>query len=144
MIWLDGYGFSIERNQYAEKPATFADYRRGETGALLVIESGVYQKQYDITLNVSQFESGLLVASFTKSHSTGVYLDFTDQRGVSWLVASGVDDSTHKYSTGVAFVALSDPKPTDALFGLLSRTWQSPQLRFLVTVSLLANSKELA
>jgi hypothetical protein len=131
MITLDGFSFHTDKSNYADRPDAPATYGRGLTGLVLAIESGnVYQVE-TITLNISQFESELLKASFTKCHSTNVNLKYTDERGVTWDTASGNDTAMHKYDCGAWIESLGEPKPaTEALFDPFGKILFTPTNRF--------------
>lgn len=143
MIALDGYGYDVAGAGYTDAPSTFAGYARTLTGAQSIVESGVYEQAYQLQLDVAQWQYELLKASFVKCHSTVVYLDFIDARGVNFDPAAGSDTPTHKFATGVWFESLSEPKPTDLLLGPLNQSAPLPYRRFVATVKLIVASKVL-
>jgi hypothetical protein len=141
MIWLDGFGYHTAGVNYHDKSGTFANQRRSLTGDLVIIESGLYQKDYTLTLNVSQLELELLRTSFETCHA-GSYLRFIDERQLDLDPASGTDSPSHWYSSGVWFTELGEPVPaTEALFDPMTHTVFSPYKRFLVQIKLIANTK---
>ena len=143
MVYLDGLPYVVERSSYADKPETFATYARGLTGQVLVVESNIYQQSFTLTLNVNQKDVERLKTSFAKCHA-GAYLNFIDERGVWYDIATGTDAADHKFSTGVWFASLSEPTPTEALFNPIGYPMAVPTKRFTVQVNLIVNSKALA
>lgn len=145
MVWIDNFGFHVDKNNYIDAPSTYAAYKRTITGALSIVESGIFEQALSFQLNVSQSEYELLSASFGKCHSTTpVYLNFIDLRGVRFDPAAGSDTPTHKFNSGVWFESLGEAKPTELLFGPLGEEAPLPWRRFVVAIKLLANTKALA
>lgn len=149
MITLDGNNYITNRIDYADKPGSPSTYQRGLTGLPLIVESGIMTQEFTVTLNVSQAEWERLKLSFIKCHTTGVYLDYIDERDVTWSVGAGIDTPNHKFSTGVWFGTMSDPKPvTEALFdpypyGANINSQYDIFKRFTVQIGLVVNSISL-
>lgn len=143
-IYLDGYPYYVEKKDYVESPTTFATYSRGNTGLPAVVESGVFVRDYKLSLNCSQYDLTRLEEAFVKCHNTPVYLDFIDERNFQWLVAAGTNDANHAYSTGVWLEPGYSVQPaTEALYDDVSGTCFSPFRRFVVKLHLIPNARQL-
>jgi hypothetical protein len=142
MITLDSKNYSVSQTNYGHKQDKFASVDRGLTGLPLRVEGGAFENAYDLTLLCDTTDITNLRTSFAKTATIGTpatnLLDFIDEEGVEWSPSAGSDDSTHRYSTGVYFISISETKPLSVSHG-----WTSAQ-RFLVTVKLLVNSANLS
>jgi hypothetical protein len=111
MIILDSYTYYVKAD--AHKPLY---EKQGETRLTLTervdrTQSTKTRNRWSYTIlcpytNVSSI-GGLntLLATWKK----GGLLDFKDEEGISYLVTTGADSSTYKYSTGVYFENMGSP-----------------------------------
>lgn len=140
-ITLDGNTYAIFEKQYDRVQGKIASTRRTITGDLDRVESGVFETHYRMTLRCTLTDVANLRTSYAKVATTGTpptnRLNFVDLEGFNWNPASGSNDATHAYSTGVYFDSLGAPRLA------ATRGWDSNN-RFLVEVELVAIAKGLA
>jgi hypothetical protein len=111
-ITLDGYTYDVleyDRNQHkvgALNLGLTADWDR--------LETDVFVTTYRVVLRVNTTYLGYLRTSYNKTASTGTpptnLLNFVDLEGFNWNPATGSNDSTHAYSTGVYFTEMGKPE----------------------------------
>ena len=132
---LDGNTYNILGKNYNPEYRAMRSEHRGITGSVLRIETGVFPRMWSLNLIVTTSEYDLLVASFIKSTPPTNLLSYTDETGITFDPAAGVNTPTHIYNTGVYFSADTylPPKP------MTERGWTIGN-RFTVNIKLLLNA----
>jgi hypothetical protein len=130
MIVLDGNSYSVSQLAYSKNQIKLGSTGRSLQGKVLRNEAQVFQTEYDITLLLNITDIPKLRASFTKSYGI-MPLDFTDEEGIEWIAASGSDDDSHFYGTGVYFVGFQEPKALSVAQGWMSGNRFTSQINLL-------------
>jgi hypothetical protein len=139
-ITLDGTSYKVFQTNYGHKQDKYGSEERGLTGQPLRVEGGAFQNEFDLTLVCAPSAITTLRASFAKVTPTGTpaanLLNFVDEEGMNFNPASGSDNSTHRYGTGVFFTTLGAPKP------LTAKGWRADNL-MTVQVTLIVKDSAL-
>lgn len=112
-ITLDGTTYDVMRGMHRQQDKVGA-LTLGLTADWDRLETDIFPTTYKGTLRVNNTNLAALRASYNKTATTGTpptdLLNFVDLEGFNWNPATGSDDSTHAYSTGVYFLAMGEPE----------------------------------
>lgn len=132
-VSLDSHGYESLGTGYLKNADRIRSITRGLTGYPLVVESGIFTEDYDMTLLVTLSEYNDLLATFQKIDFTvtppTVYLDFTDEGGIHWNPNSSGGGNVN---TGVIITSGIPPKP------LTQKGWSAGN-KFTIQLKLLVN-----
>lgn len=99
MIYLNGIYFNVIALSQKPSIELFSTGRRATTGRLVMTQSQIVSNERTFTLNVDAPQRLRLETLLTVLGP----MDFIDDDGFQWLIASGVDTSNIAYSTGAYF-----------------------------------------
>ncbi len=140
MILLDGNYYKVLGKHYEHAPEKFGTTERTITGAVSRVEAGVFENTYTLRLRCTLADLVNLETSFNKTSVTGTppanLLNFIDEEGFNWNPATGANDATHAYNTGVLFERMGKPEP-------LSEKGMTSDNFFIVEIFLRVNAKGL-
>lgn len=99
MIYLNGVYFTVVALSQKPSIEMFSTGRRATTGRLVMTQSQIVSNERTFTLNVDASERLRLETLLTVLGP----MDFIDDDGFQWLIASGSDTSNIAYGTGAYF-----------------------------------------